>query len=64
MSFMLGLFHLHHKKIQLQCPEGHSREMMNWHGVAGIEIITTVKEIKRRNSMINIMEACLYMHSC
>ena len=49
---MLGLFHLHHKNIQLQCPEGHSREM-NWHGVLGIEIIATVKEIKRRSSMIN-----------
>lgn len=60
---MLSLFHLHHKNIQLQCPEGHSREM-NWHGVLGIEIIATVKEIKRRSSMINRMEACLYMHSC
>lgn len=60
---MLGLFHLHHKKIQLQCPEGHSREMMNWHGVVDIEIIATVKEIKR-SSMINRMEACLHMHSC
>ena len=59
MSFMLGLFHLHHKKIQLQCPEGHSREMMNWHGVAGIEIITTVTKDFYEDSYKSLLKVIL-----